>query len=162
MNYQNLLNTQLYQSMFVYHMYFYCLYFWTFNITNLQYNRQIWPVPSGPLYRDSTVPSLRRSEKNWSVTTNLLYTLYTLYTFRMIYVVFLIYVHTQSRKIDNGYDRVTSTRHTVPCTSSCILKAAQNIRQRARQEFIWAATSFWTLDFIIHCFKFSRLIGSGA
>ena len=36
------------------------------------------------------------------------------------------------------------------------------IWHRARQEFIWAATSFWPLDFILHCLKFSRLYDSGA
>ena len=45
------------------------------------------------------------------------------------------------------------------------LESAKNrlkVRHRARQEFIWAATSFWPLDFILHCLKFSRLYDSGA
>ena len=39
-----------------------CLYLQTFNIINLQYNRQIWLVPSRPLYRGSTVISKQIKE----------------------------------------------------------------------------------------------------
>ena len=38
------------------------------------------------------------------------------------------------------------------CCHVCV-----RVRQRARQEFIWAATSFWPLDFILHWMKFSWL-----